>query len=418
MWRCYRKVSLFLLIGWILIALDVAWAQPNISNLNPNSGMAGETVVITGVGFGATQGSSTVAFNGVSATPTEWSDTTIIVSAPNGAASGQVVVTVSSIVSNGILFTMADESAIYLYDPLGRLVRAINKTTGEVSIYSYDAVGNLLAIMPESGGNFGAPAITGITPSSIRAGERWDMVITGTHLLGGSVQTSNTGIKVLSQKATDTSVTASFLAAVDALVGLTAVLVTTPLGQAGTTINVNPPLLSLLPSTLAVNKGQTATITATLASAQSVATTIDFIFKNPGVAMAPASLTILTGELSAVSHVTGVNRGFTDISAQIRGTAATAGSISVTVYDPQSPAGLTTIPVSVHYPHLGKTATGGQVTPPVSVVFAHLGTTATGGQVTPPVSVVFAHLAELPPFFESSFCVKSLSVEVFMCFVV
>ena len=27
-------------------------------------------------------------------------------------------------------------------------------------------------------------------------------------------------------------------------------------------------------------------------------------------------------------------------------------------------------------------------------------------------------LTELPPFFESSFCVKSLSVEVFMCFVV
>ena len=29
-----------------------------------------------------------------------------------------------------------------------------------------------------------------------------------------------------------------------------------------------------------------------------------------------------------------------------------------------------------------------------------------------------AVVQELPPFFESSFCVKSLSVEVFMCFVV
>ncbi|MBI3598777.1 MAG: hypothetical protein HY201_04955, partial [Nitrospirae bacterium] len=279
---------------------------------------------------------------------------------------------------------------IYLYDSLGRLIRAI-KPDGTVATYSYDAVGNLLAITSGSGG-VGAPTITGITPSPIRAGEGWDVVVTGTNLLGGSVQTSNTGIKVLSQKATDTSISARFLVALDATVGITAVIVTTPLGQAGTTISVDPPLLSLSPSTLVVNKGKTAAITATMASSQSTATTIDFKSGNPGVATSTASVTILAGQLSAQGQITGVNRGFADISASIHGTTAIAGSISVTVYDPGTPAALVTMPVSVNYPHLGTAATGGQISQPISVNYPHLGTAATGGQISQPISVNYSHL--------------------------
>ena len=48
-----------------------------ISSLSPTSGVANTPVTITGTGFGAAQGSSTVTFNGIAAAPTTWSDTQI-----------------------------------------------------------------------------------------------------------------------------------------------------------------------------------------------------------------------------------------------------------------------------------------------------------------------------------------------------
>ena len=61
----------------------------------------GTSVTITGSYFGATQGSSTVTFNGTTATPTSWSNTSIVAQVPSGATTGTVKVTVNGIVSNG-----------------------------------------------------------------------------------------------------------------------------------------------------------------------------------------------------------------------------------------------------------------------------------------------------------------------------
>lgn len=74
---------------------------PIINSLSPTSGPVGTSVIISGVNFGATQGSSTVTFNGVSATPTSWSDTQIVVAVPSGAITGPVLVTVAGQISNG-----------------------------------------------------------------------------------------------------------------------------------------------------------------------------------------------------------------------------------------------------------------------------------------------------------------------------
>jgi YD repeat-containing protein len=79
---------------------------PTISGLTPNLGTIGTTVTIAGTGFGSTQGSSVVAFNGVTATPTTWGNTRITVPVPSGAVSGNVVVTVSGSASNGAWFTV------------------------------------------------------------------------------------------------------------------------------------------------------------------------------------------------------------------------------------------------------------------------------------------------------------------------
>ena len=86
---------------------------PTIGNLNPTSGPVGTAVTITGTNFGATQSSSTVTFTGTSAgTATSWSATSITVNVPSGATSGNVVVTVGGVASNGAAFTVLGPPSI------------------------------------------------------------------------------------------------------------------------------------------------------------------------------------------------------------------------------------------------------------------------------------------------------------------
>jgi RHS repeat-associated protein len=106
---------------------------PNISNLNPTSGPVGTSVTITGTNFGSSQGSSTVSFNGTTATVTSWSATSIVAPVPSGATTGNVIVTVSGVASNGETFTVgAAGSSVYYYlsDSLGtsRVITASNGT--------------------------------------------------------------------------------------------------------------------------------------------------------------------------------------------------------------------------------------------------------------------------------------------------
>lgn len=94
--RCSRWTSV-LLASFFLPAFGLLFppaAAPqscspmSITSISPPSGPAGTTsVTITGTGFGSSQGTSTVSFNGVLATVTNWrSDgTSITVTVPSGA---------------------------------------------------------------------------------------------------------------------------------------------------------------------------------------------------------------------------------------------------------------------------------------------------------------------------------------------
>jgi hypothetical protein len=108
---------------------------PTITSLNPVSGGVGAPVTITGTSFGATQGSSTVTFNGVTATATSWSNTALNATVPAGATTGQIVVTVRGVASNGSSFTLVSAPSI----------TSLSLTTG--------AVGASVTI---TGTNFGA----------------------------------------------------------------------------------------------------------------------------------------------------------------------------------------------------------------------------------------------------------------------
>lgn len=88
---------------------------PTITNLSPTSGSVGTGVTITGTNFGSAQGSSTVTFNGTLATPTLWNSdgTSIQVPVPNGATTGNVVVTVDGVASAGSFFTVTSLENLY-----------------------------------------------------------------------------------------------------------------------------------------------------------------------------------------------------------------------------------------------------------------------------------------------------------------
>ncbi|HEX8000312.1 MAG TPA: DNRLRE domain-containing protein [Pyrinomonadaceae bacterium] len=115
-----RRVSLFLTDttaaslstnGGALFDAAVKWAtetitQPTISNLTPTLGPIGVNVNISGLNFGTTQGTSTVTFNGVRATPSAWSDRLITASVPAFATTGPVIVTVSGVASNAVVFAV------------------------------------------------------------------------------------------------------------------------------------------------------------------------------------------------------------------------------------------------------------------------------------------------------------------------
>lgn len=76
---------------------------PTITSLSPASGIPGTTVTIAGANFGSVSGG--VTFNGASAIVTTWSDGLIVVLAPNGLTSGNVVVTSGSLTSNAVPFS-------------------------------------------------------------------------------------------------------------------------------------------------------------------------------------------------------------------------------------------------------------------------------------------------------------------------
>ena len=85
----------------------ISASTPSISSLLPSAGPVGAFVTIAGSNFGATQGSSTVTFNGTDAiTVLNWSPSSITIAVPAGASTGNVVVTVSGLASSGTLFTV------------------------------------------------------------------------------------------------------------------------------------------------------------------------------------------------------------------------------------------------------------------------------------------------------------------------
>jgi IPT/TIG domain/Glucodextranase, domain B len=99
--------------------LFVMIPTPTITSLSPVSGTPGTSVTISGANFGTSQGASTVTFNGVPAAVTNWSNNTVVANVPSNATTGDFIVTVAGVGSNGGAFTVTGPVIIGLSSDLG-----------------------------------------------------------------------------------------------------------------------------------------------------------------------------------------------------------------------------------------------------------------------------------------------------------
>ena len=91
---------------------------PHISAMSAASGVIGQTLTLTGTTFGATKGASTVTFNGTLAAVTNWSNTSISVTAPQNAGGAErILVTVGGLASNPGNFWIDPVASIIAISP-------------------------------------------------------------------------------------------------------------------------------------------------------------------------------------------------------------------------------------------------------------------------------------------------------------
>jgi YD repeat-containing protein len=94
------------------VVVPLPQPPPTISSLAPSSGSVGTIVTVSGSNFGAMQGTSTITFNGVAATPSSWNAGSINAPVPSSATTGPVRVTVNGAASNASTFTVLSSGTL------------------------------------------------------------------------------------------------------------------------------------------------------------------------------------------------------------------------------------------------------------------------------------------------------------------
>jgi RHS repeat-associated protein len=408
----WKSIFVLSFVFFVVCTGQALASSPTISSLSPTSGAVGATVTITGTNFGSPQGTSTVKFNGTTAaTATNWSTTSITVTVPSGATTGNVVVTVSGVASNGKSFTVVSAPSItslsittgavgaavtitgtsfgstqgsgtVSFNGTGATVSSWNATTIKVTVPTGATTGNVVVFasgVNSNGSSFTVVPAPSITSLSITTGAVGAAVtITGTNF--GSTQGSGTAsfngktATVSSWSATSIAVTVPSGATTGNVV-----VFASGVNSNGVNFTVAPSITSLSPSTGAVGVPVTITGTAfgstqgsgtvtfngTLAavtswSATSIGVTVpsdattgnvmvsasgvNSNLKSFTVAPAISNLSPATGAIAAAVTITGTTFGSSQGSSTVKfnGHTATVTSWSVTSIATTVPSGATT----------------------------------------------------------------------------
>ena len=113
----------------VSVSVGASLPNPVVTGISPLSGAPGTSVTISGSGFGSTQGTSTVSFNGATATTiTSWSDSQIVAVAPDGSSTGPIMVTVGGITGQSSIFTVS--FTLQVTDSLGNTTTYVSSLAG------------------------------------------------------------------------------------------------------------------------------------------------------------------------------------------------------------------------------------------------------------------------------------------------
>lgn len=127
----------------------------------------------------------------------------------------------------------------YDYDSLGRLVRHVD-AQGRATEYVYDAAGNLQQVSNNATAQ--APAITAITPTSLRRGEAKLITVTGTGLTGIAASVADAQLTLTGLQFSASQVSFTLAASTTAALGSSVLNFANALGTASATLTINPVL--------------------------------------------------------------------------------------------------------------------------------------------------------------------------------
>ena len=324
---------------------------PAITSLSTTSGPTGTPVTITGTNLGSSQGTSTVTFNGTAATVTTWSATSIATSVPAGATTGNVVVTVGGVASNGVNFTVGSGTG-----STAPTITSANNTTFEVGSsgsFTLTTTGSPTPVLTETGalpsgltfadnGN-GSGALSG-TPA---AGTGGTYLFTFTANNGVGTPASQSFTLTVDQAPAITSANSTTFA-----VGVAATFTVTTTGTPAPSLTESGALPSGV--TFAANANGTGTLSGTPAAGTNGTYPLTFTASN-GIGTAAqqnftltvtqgptiTSLSVTAGTVGTPVTIIGTNFGSTG-TVTFNGTTATVTTWTATSIATSVPTGATT----------------------------------------------------------------------------
>jgi YD repeat-containing protein len=304
--------------------------SPHINTLSQGSGVTGTSVTINGTNFGQTMGSSTVTFNNVLASNPVWSSSTITVAVPSAATTGNVVVTVLGVASNGVQFTVLPQvvSTIPTSGPVGVPLEVygtgFGNTTGSLTVGSVAATPTFWS---DTKVNCEVPATATTGPVMITAGgNNSNNNVIFTLAVNGSISGT------VSNAVTGGSISGAMVSLY--LTGRLQTSTTSGTGGAYSLTNLSPGEYSLVISATGFS---TANIAAVPVYAGGV-TTENIALQTPNIAMlAPSS-----GPVGTVVVISGSSFGVSQGTVTFHGTTATPILWSNSTITVPVPAGATT----------------------------------------------------------------------------
>jgi len=317
---------------------------PGISSLSPSSGLVGTLVTVSGSSFGSTQGSSTITFNAIKATPNNWSSSSIIAAVPSAATSGPVAVTVGGVASNGVTFTVTPN------------IRSLSPQSGPVGTSATITGSGFGATQGSSTVTFNGTSgtatswnSTGIT-ATVPSGATTGLVVVKVGGVSSNGMTFTVGTGTIAGKITRSSDGTAVAGATVQALQYNVVKASASTASDGTYSMPNLPsgvfdvrasatgLATAVQAGNAVNPGTTATVNLALASPATVSgkvTQSDAI-----TAISGASVTIFQGTTAVSSASTDSTGGYT-ISTISPGTFIVQAA--ATGYQTQSQTGITVV---------------------------------------------------------------------------